>query len=78
MSVMFNLAHVLEFIVHGLDDRPFSQHNLVMHCHQAVFHVVTYPCNQLYPIREKYFAEFIRDISHIIKKLSEYFFQEIL
>ena len=50
---MHGLCHVLQLIIDGLDDRPLSEHDLVIDRHQLVLHVALEPGHQVYPVGEE-------------------------
>lgn len=67
MSRMFNLTYVLEFIVDRFYDRSLSDQNFLTHGHQAVFHVVTDACDQMYIIDEQYVCQFLGYVPFVCK-----------
>lgn len=75
---MFYLADVLEFVVDCFDDRTFAQHDLVVHAHQAVFHVVTDIGDQVYVVYEQDIGQFFGQVAFIGKQFAENRFQEPL
>jgi len=73
---MFHLADVFQFVVNRFDDGSFTEHNFVVHGHQAVFHVVTDTGDQVYVVHEQDVRQFFGDISFVCKELSKYRFQK--
>ena len=54
---MFNLCHVLEFVIYSLDNRPFPDQDLVCDGHKCTFHVVSEFSKELYPMSLTSFPE---------------------
>lgn len=75
---MFDLAHILEFIVHRFDDGPFFQHDLIVGMHQAVLHVLSDLGDQMDPVHEKLFKEVLAYIAFIAIKLPHDLLVEII
>lgn len=53
MSGVFNLGHVLEFVIDCLNNGPFSEQDLVGDGHERTFHVVPDFCEELYPVHKQ-------------------------
>ena len=72
VSGVFNLSHILEFIIDGLNQRPFPQEDLVRDGHDLAFHVVLEFCNQLNAIHKEFGEEVIADVPLVSHKLAKY------
>ena len=62
VSGMFNLSHVLEFVIDSLDNRPLPDQNLVCNAHERPFHVVPDFREQLNAINEQFLEEPLADV----------------
>ena len=78
MSGMLNMTDVFELIVDRLNDRPLSEHNLVVKVHERVLHVLPDFGDQVYVIHEQAFEEILTDIPPVGKELSEEALRELL
>ena len=54
---MFNLCHILEFVIYSLDNRPFSDQDLVRDGHESAFHVVPEFRKKPYAIHKQFFKQ---------------------
>ena len=72
MSGVFNLSHILEFIIDGLNQRPFPQEDLVRDGHDLAFHVVLEFCDQLNAIHKDFGEEVLADVPLVSHKLAKY------
>lgn len=76
MSGMFNLAYILQFVVHGLYHRSFPQHNLIVHRHKAILHVVPDTCDEVYIADKEDLGKLFGDVALVGEELAEYRFEE--
>ncbi len=68
---VFNLGHILEFIIDGLDQRSFPQEELVRDTHNLPLHVVLKLGNQLNAIYKEFGEEILADVSLVSHQLSK-------
>lgn len=69
VSGMFNLSHVLEFVIDSLDNRPLPDQNLVCNAHERPFHVVPDFREQLNAINEQFLEEPLADVPLVPEEL---------
>lgn len=72
------LADVLQLVIHCFNDRPLSEHQLVIEVHQRVLHVLLNLCDKMYVIHEQLIEEVMTYVSSIGKQFSEQPFREVL
>ena len=73
---MFYIAYILKLVVHGLNNRSFSEQNFVMWVHQRIFHVLLDFRNHMYVINEKLLEEVLADVPSVCEELSEELLRE--
>ncbi len=71
MPGVFNLGHILEFVIDGLDQRSFPQENLVRDGHDLPLHVVLELGNQLNAIYKEFGEEILADVPFVSLQFSE-------
>ena len=71
VSRVFNLSHILEFIINCLNQRPFPQEDLVRDSHDLAFHVVLEFCNQLNTLHKELGEEVLTDIALVADQFAE-------
>lgn len=71
MPGVFNLGHILEFVIDGLDQRSFPQEDLVRDGHDLPLHVVLELGNQLNAIYKEFGEEVLADVPFVSHQLSE-------
>lgn len=76
MSGVFDLRHVLQLVVDGLDQCSFAQENLVSDSHNLSLHIVLQLCNQLNTIHEESGEKFLADVSLVSNQFAEYLLDE--
>ena len=59
---MLDVACVLEFFVHGFDNHPLPQYDLVIKIHQGILHVLLDLCDEMDVIHEKRLKKTLADI----------------
>ena len=74
---MFYLANVLELVVHGFDQCPFSQYYLVLEVHEAVFHVLAYFGYKVDAVNKKLLEQAIADISFVAEQFPKDLVMEV-
>ena len=57
VSGVFDLSHVLELVVDGLDDGPLPDQNLVRDAHERALHVAPELREELYPVHEQFLEQ---------------------
>ena len=72
MAGVYQLCHVLEFVVYCFYDRPFAQQYLVIKRHQFILHIAFQSRYQVDAVIEKAIEQLLRDISFVCKQLSEH------
>lgn len=60
---MFDLAHVFQLVIDGLNKGPLPEHDPVLKEHQGVLHVLFDLCDQMYAVHEKLFEEILSDVA---------------
>ena len=78
MPGVFDLRHVFQFVVDGLDQRSFAQKNLVSDSHNLSLHIVLQLGNQLNAVHEESGEKFLANVSLVSDQLSEDLFNERL
>lgn len=71
MSGVFYLTHILQFIVHCLNDRTFSEQQLIIQAHQGVLHVLLYLGHQMYIVHKEHLKEVLTDIPPVCEEFSK-------
>ena len=71
MPGVFNLGHIFEFVIDGLDQRSFPQENLVRDGHDLPLHVVLELGNQLNAIYKEFGEEILADVPFVSHQFSE-------
>jgi len=67
---MLNLSYVLELIVEGLDNAPFTQQNPIIHWSESAFHIVFQLGYQLYAVNEELAEKVPADISFVANQFA--------
>lgn len=75
---MFYVADVLEFVVDGLNERPFSEQYLVVQVHKRVLHVLPDFRDKVYVVNKKSLEKVLAYVAPVRKQLSEQFLSEVL
>ena len=75
--VRLYLTNVLQLIINSLDQRSFSEHNLVMLKHQGVLHTLFQTRDEVDSVNEELFEEVFRDIVPVSEELPENPFVEV-
>ena len=81
MSRMFYVADILEFVIDGLDERPFSEQYLVVQVHKRVLHVLhVLPDlrDKVYVVNKKSIEKVLAYVAPVRKQLSKRFLSEVL
>ena len=78
MSCMLDVACVLEFFVHGFDNHPLPQYDLVIEVHQGILHVLLDLCDEMDVIHEKRLKKTLADIPPVGEELSKEFVRKLL
>ena len=60
---MHQLRRILEHVVDGFNDIPFSEHDFVPHGHESVLHVRPDSGYQVYAVLKEHIEELWRDVS---------------
>ncbi len=68
---MFNLANVLELIIHRLNQRSFPQQNLVHQLEEALFHVWLGFGHELQAALIEFFKQLLAHVAPVPKELTE-------
>lgn len=76
MSGVFDLRHVLQLVIDGLDQCPLAQQDLVSNAHELSLHVVFQFGDQLNAINEEPGKQILADISLVTDQLPEDLFNE--
>jgi hypothetical protein len=74
MPRVLHLTDVFEFVIHGLDSRPFAQIYFVAGTHQGVFHVLFQSGYRMYSVYKQHLEQALGNISSVTERLSEEFF----
>lgn len=72
MAGVYQLCHVLEFVVYCLYYRSLAQQYLVIQRYQFVLHIALQARYQVDAVIEKAIEQFLRYIPLVCKQLSEY------
>lgn len=75
---MFYVADILEFVIDGLDERPFSEQHLVVQIHKRVLHVLPNPRDKVYVVNKKSLEKGLTYVPPVRKQLSEQFLSEVI
>ena len=75
---MFNLSHVLQFVINRLNDGPFPEQNLVRDTHQRVLHLVFELGYQLDTVDEEFTEQVFTNVAPIGYNLAIQFLSETL
>lgn len=70
MSGVLHLCNILQFVINGFYDGPFSGQQSVRHTHQRTFHIALELCYQLYAVNEKPLEQFFANIPLIFDKFT--------
>ena len=73
---VFNLGHILEFVIDGLDQRSFPQEDLVRDGHNLPLHIVLELGNQLNAIHKEFGEEVLADVTLVSHQLAENLFNK--
>ena len=71
MSGVFYLTYILQFIVHRLYHRTFSEQQLIIQAHQGVLHVLLYLGHQMYIVHKEHLKEVLTDIPPVCEEFSK-------
>ena len=71
MPGVFDLRHILEFVIDGLNQRPFPQEDLIRDGHNLPLHIVLKLGNQLNAIYKEFGEEVLADVSLVSHQLAE-------
>lgn len=78
MPRMFYVADIFEFVVDGLDERPFSEQNFVVQVHKQVLHVLPDLRDKVYVVNKKSIEKVLAYVAPVSKQLSEQSLGEVL
>ena len=76
MAGVYQLCHVLEFIIYCLYYRSFAQQYLVIKRYQLVLHIALQARYQVDAVIEKTIEQVLRDIPLVCEQLSECFYHQ--
>lgn len=68
MPCVFYLAYVLQFIIHGFNDRTLPEHQFVIKVHQGIFHVPLDFRDEVDVIHKELLEEILTDISPVCEE----------
>ena len=68
---MYQLRHVLQHVVQGLDDAPFAKHHLVVQRHQSLLHVRPETGHNVYAVIPEPSEKGLRYVALVSIKLAE-------
>src|SRR3712207_1846580 len=71
MPCVFYLAYVLQFIIHGFNDRTLPEHQFVIKVHQGIFHVPLDFRDEVDVIHKELLEEILTDISPVCEEFPE-------
>ena len=63
MAEITKLRHILQHVVYGFDDAPFTKHHPVIERHETLFHVRAKTCHNMYAVIPKMPEKRLRYIS---------------
>ena len=72
MAGVDELRHILQHIIYGLDDAPFTQHHLVIERHETLFHIRAQTCHNMYSVIPEMSEKRLRYISLVGIKFAEH------
>lgn len=78
MPRMFYMADILEFVVDGLNECPFSELYLVVQVHKRVLHVLPDLRDKVYVVNKKGLEKVLAYVAPVRKQLSEQSLGEVL